>query len=990
MGMKRLSPAAGLARMKVVHLVGVLLGLVISVGLLLAILLDRAARIEAARRQSMAVTVGVDRLLHLEIRNLERALRGMAVVADGYADDRRDRERWDLSGEIRGVIARHAELQDIDLYGRDGRVLYRGVSRSGDDTLPNIDANATASTLRVGPLVHTGRTEPIIPLMLQTPEGNWLAARLRTSELQRMLEDLDVGAQGSVGILSPQGIVLARRGASGAHVGKRVPVPATLLPGSTVQQDLVSKLDGVERFASFSSISGYPFVVAAGLAKHEALAPWRIQAAIAVSLLVLYWAVTLYLLRKSSRLESARDRAHDALSRHADWLAKAQLASQMGVWAMDRNSERVQASDHAARLFGFPAVSAPLPLEAFFQRMHESDREQVEKEFARAWDEGKSFHAEYRILLPDGRQRWISAQGAPVHDGDEAPRMTGTVMDITERRNQEEQVARAEAQFRELFELNPLPFWVFDIHSLRFLAVNAAATRRYGYTREEFLAMTILQIRPSHESAAVRASVDDPAEPRDADRVWLHRTRDGREMHVRIHSSSIRFDGRDARLVLAEDVSERVAYEADLAWRAAHDEATGLPNVRAFLQALDAIGPEEVRAAYAVIHLQIRELDLVASTLGPRARDAIIVEVARRLSSAAGTTRAAIAYRPANVFLAAVPSAEWDAALDALRAVLETPVVSESGSHRIEAWIGIAFQQRPDQPAEEVVSHAALAALHARAENAPIMHYTDALAESANKRIATVGKLRSALAGDEFELHFQPIRRFCDGRVVAAEALLRWRSEEGYVSPARFIPLSEESGLIVPIGEWVIEQAARAQSVLSAAGFPKVAVAVNVSAVQFMAASVPRLIRDASARYGLARGALHVELTESAMLRRPEAAKHAMEELQGDGVCVSVDDFGTGFSSMAYLRDLSLDHLKIDRRFVDHVDEDVGNASICRALVALGKGLGLTIIAEGVERAEEYAWLAEHGVDHAQGYYIARPAPLEEFVSWLKQTAGGA
>ena len=989
MGMKRRSPAAGLARMKVVRLVGVLLGLVISVGLLLAILLDRAARIEAARRQSMAVTVGVDRLLHLEIRNIERALRGMAVVADGYADDRRDRERWDLSGEIRGVVARHAELQDIDLYGRDGRALYRGVSLSGDDMLPDFDANATASTLHVGPLVHTGRTEPIVPLMLQTPEKNWLVARLRTSELQRMLEDLDVGAQGSVAILSTRGIVLARRGASGAHVGRQVILPVTLSPGSAVQHDVISKLDGVERVASFSSISGYPFVVAAGLAMREALAPWRSQAAIAVSLLVLYWIVTLYLLRESSRLESARDRAHDALSRHADWLAKAQLASQTGVWAMERNSERVQASDHAARLFGFPAVSGPLPLEAFFQRMHESDREQVEMEFARAWDEGRAFHAEYRILLPDGRQRWISAQGAPVHDGDEAPRMTGTVMDITERRHQEEQVERAEAQFRELFELNPLPFWVFDIHSLRFLAVNATAIRRYGYTREEFLAMTILQIRPSHDSAAVRASVDDPAEPRDTDRVWLHRTREGREIHVRIHSSSIRFDGRDARLVLAEDVSDRVAYEADLAWRAAHDEATGLPNVRAFLQALDTVVTEEAHATYAVIHLQIRELDLVASTLGPRARDAIIVEVARRLSSAAGTLRA-IAYRPANVFLAAVPGAEWDAAVDALRAVLETPVVSESGSHRIEACIGIAFQQRPDQPAEEVVSHAALAALHARTENAPIMHYTDALAESANRRIATVGKLRSALAGDEFELQFQPIRRVCDGRVVAAEALLRWRSQEGYVSPASFIPLSEESGLIVPIGEWVIDQAARAQSVLSAAGFPEVAVAVNVSAVQFMSASVPRLIRDASARYGLARGALHVELTESAMLRRPDAAKQAMEELQGDGVCVSVDDFGTGFSSMAYLRDLSLDHLKIDRRFVDHVDEDVGNASICRALVALGKGLGLTIIAEGVERAEEYAWLAEHGVDHVQGYFIARPAPLEQFVSCLKEAAGRA
>lgn len=974
-------------RVTVVRWVGVYLGVVISIGLLFTIFQDRSARIDAARRQGMAVTVGVDRLLHFEIRNLERALRGMAVEADGFAHERQDRSRWDLPGAIRGVISRHAELQDIDLYGADGQAIYQGVTEYGQETLRLDVAAAPSRALGVGRLVQEGRAEPIVPLMLQTPEGNWLVARLRTSELQRMIEGLDVGEEGSVGILSHDGIVLARRGVGGAHVGRQVPVPAGLTPGSMTQQDLVSRLDGIERFASFSVTSGYPFVVAAGISKHEALAPWRDYALTAMSLLALYWLGSLYLIRKTASSESSRDLAHGELQRHADWLAKAQEASQAGVWAMEHESDSVRASAHAARLFGFPPVPAILRLDEFFQRMHGDDRERVERAFSEAWESGRPFHAEYRILLPDGRQRWINAQGALVRDGDDVPLMTGTIMDVTERRNQQEQVERTEAQFRELFELNPLPFWVFDVHTLRFLAVNEAAVRRYGYSREEFLGMTILQIRPPEEQAgvheSVQESVEEAVEPRDSSRVWIHAARDGRRIHVRIHSSSISFDGRDARLVLAEDVSGRVAYEEDLAWRAAHDENTGLLNVRTFLQRMEHVGDGIADASYAVVHVQLRDLELVSPMLGRHTRDEIVAAIAQRIARVS-TAFGPVAHAPADAFLVAAPEAErWDVLVDALRDVFAMPVVSESGSHRVEAWMGVAFRQRPDQRCEEVVGHAALAALQARTENTPTMHYSDVLAERASTRVSIVGQMRNALSNGEFELFFQPIQRVRDGRVMAAEALLRWRYAEGYMPPSTFIPLSEESGLIVPIGEWVIEQAARAQSMLAEAGFAHVAIAINVSAVQFMAGSVPRLIREAGRRHGLARGALQVELTESAMLRRPDAAKFAMEELQHDGVCVSIDDFGTGFSSMAYLRDLSLDHLKIDRSFVAHVDQDPRNASICRALIALGKGLDLSIVAEGVEREEELAWLSQHDVDHVQGYYIARPTPLAPFIDWL-------
>ncbi|MEJ2790657.1 EAL domain-containing protein [Pseudoxanthomonas sp. CCNWLW251] len=966
-----------------VRWIGTCLGLFISIGLVLTVVQDRLARVEAARRQSTAVAIGVDRLLHYELRNLERALRGMAVEADGYAEDYPERSRWDLPAAIRGVVSRHVELQDIDLYDAEWRAIHHGVGAHERPAHPAYTPGHGGG-LGVGGLQQEGHGEPIIPLALRTPEGNWLVARLRTSELQRMLEGLDIGRRGSAGILDWNGVVLARQGISGAYVGRQVPLPANLTPGATVQLDMVSRLDGIERFASFTSTSDYPFVVAVGLSKQDAMAPWWRYAVIAGCLLVLYWLGMSYLMRRMSVSEAARRRVHDELRRHADWLTKAQEASHAGVWAMELGDDHVRASAHAASLFGFAPVAGMLPLAEFFQRMHVLDRQRVEREFEQARANGQPFRSEYRIVMPDGQCRWISAQGALIEGEDHKPRMTGTIVDITERMARQEELKRAEIQFRELFDLNPLPFWVFDIESLRFLAVNAAAISRYGYSREEFLGMTILQIRPAGEVEAVLASVNDGAEPRDASPVWIHVRRDGTPMHVRVHSSSIMFNGRAARLVLAEDVSDRVAHEKDLAWRAAHDEGTGLLNLRTFVEQLDdPPEPAGNSGIYAVAYVQLRDLAFVSPTFGHRTRDEMIRGIAQRLAAVAGR-HGPLAYVPADAFVAMTRhAADWNELVDELLAAFSEPVESGSGSQRMEAWIGIAFRQAPDQGAEEVVAHASLAALQARAENSRTMHYTDSMADDASQRLAMIDRLRRALPGDEFELFFQPIQRLKDGAVFAVEALLRWRTPSGYVAPDRFIPLSEESGLIVPIGDWVIDKAAQAYQAVAAAGFPGMAIAVNVSAVQFMSGTVPRLLRSVHERYGLPPGSLHVELTESVMLRRPDMARAAMEELQRDGVFISIDDFGTGFSSMTYLRDLPVDCLKIDRSFIRHVHRDPRNASICQALIALGRGLGLGIVAEGVEAEEELAWLKRHGVDSVQGFLIARPAPLEELLAWL-------
>src|SRR5690606_8772286 len=243
-------------------------------------------------------------------------------------------------------------------------------------------------------------------------------------------------------------------------------------------------------------------------------------------------------------------------------------------------------------------------------------------------------------------------------------------------------------------------------------------------------------------------------------------------------------------------------------------------------------------------------------------------------------------YWPGQSFVVvALEPARLPALMEALEKMVNTPVELEGGAHPIEASIGIAEGPEPGEGAEQVVGHAALAAIQAWQEQVPTMAYDRIMAVQAGERVVLARRIREALDRDEFELHFQPIQRLSDGRIVALEALLRWRQKEGrFVPPDVFIPLAEASGLIVPIGRWTLEQAARSHVRLGECGLGGVSIAVNVSPVQLLADNLPAEIRALQQRHGIPRGALHVELTESVLMRRPQVARMRMPEPRAAGV----------------------------------------------------------------------------------------------------------
>lgn len=965
--------------------IGLLLGIIVTVGVTAMVIQDRAARIDGAQRQSLALATGVDRLLMYELRNLERAMTGLGIDSVQLPRTMPDRAPAMLSEAIAGVLSRHPELESIVLHDAQGRALTAG---RDDPALGSWIAAAKRGTrsLVFGPVQPVRDGSWVLPVAVPTEAGEWLVSRLRTAEFERMIGGLDTGRDGTVAILDSGGVVLARTGAAAAFVGRHVVVPTSRLQrDGTTSLRMVSELDRIARQASFSAVSGYPVVVSAGIGLREALAPWRAYAATAALPVLLYWLGWWFLVRRMRSAEAAREAMLEELRTNADWLRDAQLAARTGVWRMEPERDQVRMSEHAAELFGFPASTSMAPLEGVFERLHPEDRPRVQAEFAQARERRAPFRSEYRVVLPDGTWRWIIAYGAMATDRRGNERMTGTISDITQRREALLRIESAESQLRELFECNPLPFWVFDVETLAFLAVNETAVRKYGYSRQEFLAMTILDIRPGEDVAAVRDSMRVTSHGGFDNRVWVHVTRDGQRINVRVHSSSIEFGGRPARLVLAEDVSDRVAYENDLAWRATHDITTGMLTVPAMIEHVEALLQQAPGSRIAIAYVQLRDLDLVAPTLGRRAGETILQAAAERFGWI-GQTYGFAAYRPADSFvIVALDHAQRDAMLASLVRAIATPVEGDGGTHPLTAWIGLADRTAEGESPEALIGNAALAALHARREHGVAVQFDASMAAEANERVALAGRLRQALEKREFELFFQPIKRLDDGRVVSLEALLRWRQADGsFVPPARFIPLCEESGLIVPLGSWVFEEAARCHRMLDARGMGDVAIAVNVSAVQLLSDSLPRLLRTLHQEHGLRRGALQVELTESTLLRRPRSARAVMSELRADGVCIAIDDFGTGYSSMAYLKELPLDYLKLDRAFVADVDQDERNASICRALIALGHGLDLRIIAEGVEDAGQLEWLRAHGCDEVQGYFLGRPAPLDEVLASME------
>jgi diguanylate cyclase (GGDEF)-like protein/PAS domain S-box-containing protein len=609
--------------------------------------------------------------------------------------------------------------------------------------------------------------------------------------------------------------------------------------------------------------------------------------------------------------------------------------------------------------------------------------------------EGTALLEHYRGAMASGRAAvletqwqpsgaWIEARAFPTEDG-----LSVYFHDITAQRGVADALRKSEQRFRNLFQQAGDSILITDLE-LRVVAANASACASFGYSEAEFVGRSAREIDSGfHYDPGLLDSLR--AGQTQLLRITKRR-RDGSTFPAEVHVSRFEDGGQEFLQAMIRDLTGREEAERRLRELATHDTLTGLPNRTLLHERLEAMlaacASGAGSSAVAVLFLDLDRFKEINDSFGHDLGDVLLCEVAARLRAVLGTDDT-IARLGGDEFVVAASCADAagaGAVADALLDALTAPVRVGTQDVIIGASIGISLYPQ-DATTRELLFQTADTAMY-RAKAAGRNRYRlfePGMTLQAQARMALETSLRPALARREFELAYQPRIDLRSMQLVGLEALIRWNHPElGRVPPGEFIGIAEETGLIGPIGCWVLHEACRATQGLVAGFGRPVRVSVNVSARQLAHAGFVGEVRSALQASGLAPHCLELELTESALIDDMERTAAMLDELRGLGVKIAVDDFGTGYSGLAYLRRFPIDVLKLDRSFVLQDDGRISAFDFVKAFVDMAHALRMSVVAEGVETAEVLDFLRAADCDEAQGYLLARPMPIAAVADLLR------
>ena len=589
-----------------------------------------------------------------------------------------------------------------------------------------------------------------------------------------------------------------------------------------------------------------------------------------------------------------------------------------------------------------------------------------------------------KLYRPDGRHEQTLADGRVILIEErltDGGGIIGLRVDITE-------LKQREASFRLLFDSNPVPMIVCALDDERILGVNDAAIEHYGYSRAEFEKLTIRSVQAFETElpwGGDRSSDEQTA------RTWKHVRADGALIDLAIYSRQLVCHDQPAVLLALMDITERKRAEARLAFMAQHDGLTGLPNRNLLRQQMDDILLHTRRSTekVAVLVLGLDSFKAVNDSLGHGIGDKLLRGVAKRLRS---TLREEDMLARLNSDEFAIIQSGLTRPEDAVllsRRLLEAigdPFLLDGHSVVIGASIGIAMAPGDGDESEKLLKNADMALSRAKNDSRGTFSFFEAGMDArAQSRRKIEIDLRDAIQNDVLMPHYQPLVDLATGRITGFEALVRWpHPERGMVSPAEFIPVAEETGLINPLGVLMLRRACA-----DAALWPDdVRVAVNLSPLQFRVGNLLSLVMDVLKQTGLPARRLELEITETLLLEKSSQVLATLHALRALGVRISMDDFGTGYSSLSYLRSFPFDKIKIDQSFVRDLGANRDAQAIVRSIISLGMGLGVTITAEGVETEAELSCLRTEGCHEGQGFLFSRARPNAEIVALLKAQRG--
>ncbi|MFQ5471755.1 MAG: putative bifunctional diguanylate cyclase/phosphodiesterase, partial [Dehalococcoidia bacterium] len=633
----------------------------------------------------------------------------------------------------------------------------------------------------------------------------------------------------------------------------------------------------------------------------------------------------------------------------------------------------------------------------FTDFLHPDERRAFTVNFRRAISSGEATPNEYRLLSKTGETLWFRTNGRPVFEDGRFVAFRGILTDITERKRAEDALRESEERFRTMGASAQDAIVMLDSDG-KISFWNGAAKRIFGYSAAEAIGKHLHSLlvperdrQASEEGfARFRATGRGPVVGTTVEFVAIKR--DGTEFPIELSVASVKVRDEWSAIGIVRDVTERKRVEEAISHLAYHDALTGLPNRSLFVDRLTVALAQARRGKrmVAVMALDLDRFKVVNDTVGHAEGDQLLRQVGEQLAglSRDGDT---VARFGGDEFMVLLPQVSGmnDAIVVAERILeaLREPKTLGGKEFRVTTSIGLAVYPGDGADADSLLRGADSALYRAKEEGRDNCQVcTPAIAAERQRRLSLEQDLRRALVLDEIAVHYQPMVDIETGEIMGLEALARWKHpKHGLLPPVEFIPVAEETGLIVPLGERVLQIAARQHRAWREKGLRPGRLAVNFSARQIRELSTVDLVVQTLEETGLDPQHLQVEITEQTAMQDVDVTLMILAEFKMAGIRIAVDDFGVGYSSLSYLTSLPVDFVKIDRSFVRDLTSDPADAAICASIIAMSHSLKLKVIAEGVETEEQLAFLRERGGDEFQGYLFSKPLPPSGITKMLQR-----
>ncbi len=813
-----------------------------------------------------------------------------------------------------------------------------------------------------------------------------------------IVSGLDAGPDSTLALIHEAGAVIASAPQMPSWMqegGRRGGMP--LVTDLATQQSArtfrnVSAVDGVARIYSTRRVAGTPLIAEAGLSESAVLAAWHTERNITFAILVALILATIVLVWLIMQRRYRRSLLSATLASNEQMLRQVLDTLPVGVRVADKTGKVVLSNAASTHMLDHPAdgVQPPAKRErspAGAGKSHASE----DWGMAKALASGEILRNEVvDIACADGSHKIVLHSAAPIVSAD--GEIVGGVAvneDISERRLLADSLRESEARYQALFE-HSIDAVLLMRADGKILSANRQACRLLGYTESEL-------------RARGREGLTEPNDPRVTAMVEEHRREGGTrgELNMRrkdgswvpVQISSTTFRDRSGKLcasLIIRDITDRKRAEEHIEYLAYHDELTGIPNrahfQRAFGEAIALHQRQGLKSALMVVDLD--RFKNINDIIGHKAGDELLKQIASRLRACLRDTDV-LARLGGDEFVILMQDAASMEAIGAVAhkilAATARPLIIDEQEFLITASIGISTSPHDGTDLHTLLRNSDVAMYRVKESGKNgFQFFSPDMGAQGRERLSIESALGRALERSEFTLHFQPKMQVCSRNIAGMEALVRWQNpDKGMMQPADFIAIAEETGMIVPIGDWVLTEACRQGQALRGAGHENLRVAVNLSVRQLFDDSLALRVSGALERTGFPAKNLELEITESMVMRDAEGAVKVLQTLRDTGVRIAIDDFGTGYSSLAYLKRFPIDCVKIDRSFIRDLPSDRDDASITRGIIAMAHNMQLEVVAEGVETVPQFEFLHTHGCDEIQGFLFSKPLGAEAFGRFL-------